>query len=140
MALVLSLCILLGVTSMATALLAIATLEPQTSRNLADAARARGLAEAGVETAYGRLGGPDAALQGAILAAADAPDPWVTLIQATGASSVRVRSTPAGGDPEGSVALIVRATGEAGRARVVIEATLSGSPDRVRLFNQREVP
>ena len=81
MALVLSLSVLLGVTATALALLAIGVLEPQISRNLADVARARGLAEAGVEVAYGRLGGFDADAPGTMLVTANPQTPWVTLTQ-----------------------------------------------------------
>ena len=164
MALVLSLSVLLGVTSTALALLAIAVLEPQISRNLADAARARGLAEAGVELAYGRLGTADAEAAGAILAAADTQHPWVTLDQSApldgvdgGTYTVRVRNDldpsdrtltglPAGAeggetaDRDGNGVLIVQSTGAFNRARRTIEAVLRRSPDGVSLFNRREMP
>lgn len=162
MALVLALTVLLGVTSTALALLAIAVLEPQTSRNLVDAARARGLAEAGVEVAYDRLGGPD--LPGTILVAADPQRPWVALTQGAtpdgargGTYTVRVRNDldpadrtltglpagPAAGetaDRDGNGVLIVQSTGAFNRAHVTIEGVLRRSPEGVSLFNRRELP
>lgn len=164
MALVLSLSVLLGVTSMALALLTISALEPQISRNLADTARARGLAEAGVEVAYSQLGGPDAAAQATLLAGADARNPWVALSEPAapaggrgGTYSVRVRNDleatdraltglPGGpeagetADRDGNGVLIVQATGAFSRARVTIEAVLRRSQDGASLFNRREVP
>lgn len=164
MALVLFLSVLLGVTSTALALLAIGVLEPQISRNLADAARARGLAEAGVEVAYGRLGAADAEATRTILVAADPQNPWVTLTQAAtpdgahgGTYTVRVRNDldpsdrtltglPAGveagetADRDGNGVLIVQSTGAFNRARVTIEGVLRRSAEGVSLFNRRELP
>ena len=167
MALVLSLTVLLGVTSMALALLAVGLLEPQISRNMVDAARARGLAEAGVEVAYGQLGGADVDVPSApfaILVTADPRAPWVTLAYAVppdgargGTYTVRVRNDldpadrvltglPAGpeagesADRDGNGVLIVQSTGAFNRARVTIETVLRRSPDGVSLFNRRELP
>lgn len=164
MALVLSLSVLLGVTSTALALLAIGVLEPQISRNLADAARARGLAEAGVEVAYGRLGAADADAANTILVAADPANPWVTLTQAAtpdgaggGTYTVRVRNDldpsdrtltgrPAGPEEgetahrDGNGVLVVQSTGAFRRARVTIEGVFRRSPEGVSLFNRRELP
>jgi Tfp pilus assembly protein PilX len=152
------------VTSTALALLAIGVLEPQISRNLADAARARGLAEAGVEVAYGRLGGADADTANTILAAAAPRNPWVTLTQAAtpdgadgGTYTVRIRNDldptdstltgrPAGAeagetaDRDGNGVLIVQSTGAFRRAHVTIEGVLRRLPEGVLLFNRRELP
>lgn len=164
MALVLSLSVLLGVTATALALLAIGVLEPQISRNLADAARARGLAEAGMEVAYGRLGSADGGVASAILAAASPQNPWVTLSGAGtpdgahgGTYTARVRNDldpsdrgltglPSGtevgetADRDGNGVLILQSTGTFNRARVTIEGVLRRSSEGVSLFNQRELP
>lgn len=164
MALILALSVLLGVTSTALALLAIGVLEPQISRNLADVARAHGLAEAGVEVAYGRLGGLDADASGTMLVTANPQTPWVTLTQVStpdgargGTYTVRVRNDldpadrvltglPAGAeagetaDRDGNGVLIVQSTGAFNRARVTIEGVLRRSPEGVSLFNRRELP
>ncbi|SRR6266581_6203934 len=164
MVLVLSLSVLLGVTATALALLQVGTLEPQISRNLAEGARARGLADAGMEVAYGRLGGDDAAAVSAILASADPRSPWVILTEAAapdgaggGTYTVRVRNDfesadraltglPAGAaagetaDRDGNGVLIVQSTGAFKRAHVTIEAVLRTSAAGAWLFNRRELP
>lgn len=80
-ALVLTLMVLLALTGLALAVLSTSTFEPRISRNLANAARARYLAEAGIEIGYNTLvaaAGADEAWS-ALLATATADNPWVAL-------------------------------------------------------------
>ena len=80
-ALVLTLMVLLTLTGLALALLSMSAFEPRISRNLSDAARARYLAEAGIEIGYNTLvtsAGADGAWS-PLLAAATADRPWVAL-------------------------------------------------------------
>ena len=75
-ALVLTLLVLLVLGGLLAAYLAVSTLEPQISRNLADASRARHLAEAGIERGFNVL-----------VASADASGGWSDLL--AGATTVR---------------------------------------------------
>lgn len=80
-ALVLSLIVLMLLSGSALAFLAAGALEPRIARNLGDAARARWLAEAGLEVGYGALvaaADADDSWSG-LLASATAAEPWVTL-------------------------------------------------------------
>ncbi len=72
MALVLALLVLLTVSGLALALLSLSALEPRIAKNLGDAARARWLAEAGVEIGFTTL-----------VATADADDSWTGLLAGT---------------------------------------------------------
>jgi len=80
-ALVLTLLVLMTLTGLALAFLSTSALEPRISRNLGDAARARYLAEAGIEVGYNTLVAAAAAGGGwsALLAIASAQSPWVAL-------------------------------------------------------------
>jgi Tfp pilus assembly protein PilX len=75
-ALVLSLIVLMLLSGPVLAFLAAGALEPRIARNLGDAARARWLAEAGLEIGYG-----------ALVAAADADDSWGGLLASAGAAA-----------------------------------------------------
>lgn len=80
-ALILGLVVLMMLSALAFAFLAVSALEPRISRNLHDASRARWLAEAGIELGYGLLAATavgDGAWW-ALLAAATAEAPWVDL-------------------------------------------------------------
>jgi Tfp pilus assembly protein PilX len=82
LALVLTLVLLLGLGGLVAAYLAVSTLEPQISRNLADGSRARNLAEAGIERGFNVLVAAAADAGGGwsdLLAGATAQRPWVAL-------------------------------------------------------------
>src|SRR5207248_11578070 len=81
-ALVLSLMMLLALTGLVMAFLAASALEPQISRNMADSARARYLAETGIEIGFNLLVNTSDASQSfpPALAAATGTAPSVTLI------------------------------------------------------------
>lgn len=103
-ALVLALAILLGVSAFGLALLSISAVEPQISRNHADAIRARYLAEAGLEHAYALLArsdgswdaylSPATCTRGAVLA--ESPLPGMPAV--VGAVTVTVRNDCADDD------------------------------------------
>src|SRR5919108_5059521 len=80
-ALVVTLVVLLVMGGLLATYLAVSALEPQISRNLADASRARHLAEAGVERGFNVLiGTPDAAGGwSGLLAGATNARPWVSV-------------------------------------------------------------
>jgi len=88
-ALVLSLIVLMLLSGPVLAFLAAGALEPRIARNLGDAARARWLAEAGLEIGYGALvAAADADDSwGALVAAADADDSWGALVAAADAAA-----------------------------------------------------
>src|SRR5712664_4535754 len=81
-ALVLALMMLLMQTGLVMAFLAASALEPQISRNLADSARARYLAETGIEIGFNLLVNTSDASQSftPALAGATGTSPWVTLV------------------------------------------------------------
>jgi Tfp pilus assembly protein PilX len=81
-ALVLGLMMLLALTGMLLAFLSVSALEPQISRNLADTARARYLAEAGLEVGFATLVNTGDAVQSfsPAITTATAGAPWVTLV------------------------------------------------------------
>lgn len=101
-ALILTLMVLLTLSGLALALLASSALEPRISRNLHDAARARWLAEAGIELGYGLLAVTTAGdgTWNALLATAGAS--WVVLPSLDGAALPGL--TPA----EGTYAVSIR--------------------------------
>jgi Tfp pilus assembly protein PilX len=90
-ALVLTLVLLLGLSGFVAAYLAVSSLEPQISRNLADGSNARNLAEAGVERGFNALVATAETGRGwtDLLAGATAARPWVALAGLT--------NTPMGG-------------------------------------------
>ena len=109
-ALVLTLVLLLGLGGLVAAYLAVSTLEPQIARNLADASRARHLAEAGIERGFNVLVATAAEAGGGwsgLLAGATAQRPWVGLAGLTnialgsaarGTFSVTIRNDNGGAD------------------------------------------
>jgi Tfp pilus assembly protein PilX len=116
-ALVLGLLVLLTLSALALASLAVSALEPQIARNLHDASRARWLAEAGIELGYGLLAAADDGTWRALLATSTAEAPWVVLPSLDGAALPGL--TPAEGtytvslrkDPRGVDGAIVRSAG-----------------------------
>jgi len=116
-ALVLGLLVLLTLSALALASLAVSALEPQIARNLHDASRARWLAEAGIELGYGLLAAADDGTWRALLATSTAEAPWVVLPSLHGAALPGL--TPAEGtytvslrkDPGGVDGAIVRSAG-----------------------------
>jgi len=116
-ALILGLLVLLTLSALALASLAVSALEPQISRNLHDASRARWLAEAGIELGYGLLAAADDGTWRALLATSTAEAPWVVLPSLHGAALPGL--TPAEGtytvslrkDPGGVDGAIVRSAG-----------------------------
>ena len=81
-AIVLAVMVLLVLTGILLAFLSVSALEPQISRNVADTARARYLAEAGVEIGFNLLVNTGDAAQSftPALAGATGTNPWVTLV------------------------------------------------------------
>jgi Tfp pilus assembly protein PilX len=95
-ALVLTLLVLLGLGGLLAAYLAVSSLEPQMSRNLADTSRSRYLAEAGMERAYNVLvaAGDASGRWSELLAGATVGQPWVAI---AGLTNVAVGATPNAG-------------------------------------------
>src|SRR5213596_3889197 len=85
-ALILGLVVLMTLSALALAFLAVSALEPRISRNLHDASRARWLAEAGIELGYGLLAAADDGTWRALLATSTAEAPWVVLPSLHGAA------------------------------------------------------
>lgn len=89
MALVLTLMVLLTLTGLVLAFLSVSALEPRVSRNLGDGARARYLAEAGIEVGYNTLvaaAGQRKAWSPLLASVTGAGGPWVALPPLTRAS------------------------------------------------------
>jgi Tfp pilus assembly protein PilX len=150
-ALVLTLLVLLGVGGLLAAYLAVSTIEPQISRNLAEASRARYLAEAGIERGFTVLIASADAAGGwsGLLAGATTARPWVALdgltnaVLAGGRFSVMIRNdngatdTPLTGlsattrpamdtspTVDANTTLIMRASGTSNRATKTIEVVV----------------
>jgi Tfp pilus assembly protein PilX len=79
-ALMLSLMMLLALTGLLLAFLSVSALEPQISKNVADTARARYLAEAGIEIGFNVLVTTGAQTFDPVVTSANASVPWVTLV------------------------------------------------------------
>lgn len=96
MALVLTLLMLLSLSGLLAAYLAVSSVEPQISRNLADASRARYLAEAGIERGYNVLvaTGDAAGRWSELLAGATVTQPWVAV---AGLTNIAIGPQPNGG-------------------------------------------
>lgn len=117
-ALVLSLIVLMTVSGLALAFLSLSALEPRIARNLGDAARARWLADAGLEVGYAALVGAadaDDSWSG-LLAGATAAEPWVALPGLAGAA------LPGLSAAAGTYTVLVRNDADAG------DAALTGEP------------
>jgi Tfp pilus assembly protein PilX len=117
-ALILSLIVLMTLSGLALAFLSVSALEPAIARNLADAARARWLAEAGLEIGYATLVAAADAEDSwsALLEGATARDPWVVLPGLAAAALPGLRH------PEGTYTVVIRNDAEAA------DAGLTGQP------------
>ena len=95
-ALVVTLVVLLSLSGLLAAYLAVSAHEPQISRNLADASRSRYVAEAGVERAYNVLVVTGDALGrwSEVLVGATVAQPWVAI---AGLTNVAIGAQPNGG-------------------------------------------
>ena len=114
-ALILSLIVLMTLSGFALALLSMSALEPAIARNLADGARARWLAEAGLEIGYAALAGLEDSWS-ALLKGATARDPWVVL---PGLAAAALPGLP---HPAGTYTVVIRNDAEAA------DAALTGLP------------
>ena len=117
-ALVLSLMVLLTLNGLVLAFLSVSALEPRIARNLSDGARARYLAEAGLEVGYATLAAaadPDGTWSSP-LAAATPASPWVALPSLTCAAPPGL--TPA----EGTYSVTIRNDSRKG------DVALTGEP------------
>jgi Tfp pilus assembly protein PilX len=127
-ALVLSLIVLLTVSGLALAFLSVSAFEPRIARNLSDAARARYLAEAGLEIGYATLvaaGGPEGTWS-SLLAAATPASPWVALPSLT-------RAAPPGLTPaEGTYSVTIRNDSQPGDVVTTGEPAADSSVTRDR--------
>jgi Tfp pilus assembly protein PilX len=131
-ALILGLVVLMTLSALALAFLAVSALEPRISRNLHDASRARWLAEAGIELGYGVLAAT-AADEGAwsvFLTAGTADAPWVDLpaalpglTPAEGTCTVSIRK-----DPRTADGVIVRSVGTVNTTTRTIEVAVRRLP------------
>jgi len=109
-ALVLSLMMLLALTGLLLAFLSVSALEPQISRNVADTARARYLAEAGIEIGFNMLvttGDAQQMFTGA-LTSANASVPWAALVSNGTLSGVTTGGTSAETAFAGTYNVVVR--------------------------------
>jgi len=115
-ALVLSLIMLLALTGLVIAFLAASALEPQISRNMADSARARYLAETGIESGFNLLVNTADASQSftPALAGATAGAPWVTLINSGTLANVTTGGAAAETTFAGTYTVSVRNDSQAG--------------------------
>jgi Tfp pilus assembly protein PilX len=114
-ALVLALMMLMTLTGLLLAFLSVSALEPQISNNLADTARARYLAEAGIEVGFARLASNDPAVNSPVsgvftpaIATATAGAPWVTLINNGTIGGVTTGGSAAEAAFAGTYTVIVR--------------------------------
>jgi Tfp pilus assembly protein PilX len=117
-ALILSLIVLLTLSGLALAFLSVSALEPAIARNLADGARARWLAEAGLEIGYATLVAATDAEDSwsALLEGATGRDPWVAL---PGLATARL---PGLRHPEGTYTVVIRNDAE------TTDAAVTGQP------------
>ena len=111
-ALILSLIVLMTLSGFALALLSVSALEPAIARNLADGARARWLAEAGLEIGYAALVSATDAEDtwSALLEGATARDPWVVL------PGLPAAALPGLQHPAGTYTVVIRNDAEAADA------------------------
>ena len=108
-ALVLALMILLTLTGLVLAFLSVSAFEPQISRNLSDGARARYLAEAGLEMGFN-----------ALIATADANSTWTGALTSATSSSPWVAVTYPSGSAMTNVALPGMTSASAGSYSVTV--------------------
>jgi len=115
-AIVLAVMVLLVLTGILMAFLSVSALEPQISRNVADTARARYLAEAGIEVGFNLLVNTGDATQSftPALAGATATNPWVTLVNNGTLSGVTSGGAAAEAAFAGNYNVVVRNDYQAG--------------------------
>ena len=115
-AIVLAVMVLLVLTGILLAFLSVSALEPQISRNVADTARARYLAEAGIEIGFNLLVNTGDATQSftPALAGATSTNPWVTLVNAGTLSGVTTGGATAEANFAGTYTVVVRNDYQAG--------------------------
>ena len=115
-AIVLAVMVLLVLTGILMAFLSVSALEPQISRNVADTARARYLAEAGIEIGFNLLVNTGDATQSftPALAGATATNPWVTLVNNGTLSGVTTGGATAEATFAGNYNVVVRNDYQAG--------------------------
>jgi hypothetical protein len=125
-ALILSLVVLLTVSGLVLAFLSLSVLEPRIARNLADATRARWLAEAGLEIGYAALAAATEADDSwsALLAGATGADPWVAL------SGLTASALPGLTSAEGIYTVSIRNDSEAGDAALTGETAVDADAAR----------
>jgi Tfp pilus assembly protein PilX len=123
-ALVLALMMLLALTGLLLAFLSVSALEPQISRNLADTARARYLAEAGLEVGFATLvdTGDTAQSFTPAIDTASAGAPWVTLIDNGTIANVTTGGAAAEAAFAGTYTVIVRNDAQAGDGALTAQA------------------
>ena len=141
-ALVLSLMMLLALTGLLLAFLSVSSLEPQISRNLADTARARYLAEAGLEVGFATLVNTGDATQSftPAVASGTAGAPWVTLVNNGTIANVTSGGAAAEAAFAGTFTVIVRndsqnadsaLTGQAAGATAVPAETVNADSNKI---------
>jgi Tfp pilus assembly protein PilX len=141
-ALVLSLMMLLALTGLLLAFLSVSSLEPQISRNLADTARARYLAEAGLEVGFATLVNTGDAMQSFSPAVATGTGgaPWVTLVNNGTIANVTAGGAAAEAAFAGTFTVIVRndsqnadsaLTGQPAGTNAVPNETVSADSNKV---------
>jgi len=115
-AIVLAVMVLLVLTGILMAFLSVSALEPQISRNVADTAQARYLAEAGIEVGFNLLVNTGDATQSftPALAGATATNPWVTLVNNGTLSGVTSGGAAAEAAFAGNYNVVVRNDYQAG--------------------------
>jgi Tfp pilus assembly protein PilX len=123
-ALVLALMMLLALTGLLLAFLSVSSLEPQISRNLADTARARYLAEAGLEVGFATLVNTADVTQSfsPAVATGSAGAPWVTLVNNGTIANVTAGGAAAEAAFAGTFSVIVRNDSQNG------DSALTGQP------------
>ena len=124
-ALVLTLMVLLTLTGLALAFLSVSAFEPRISRNLSDAARARYLAEAGIEVGYNTLvaaAGEHKTWSPLLATVTAAGGPWVALPSLTRAS------LPGLTEANGTYSVGIRNDSLADDAAITGEATVESDP------------
>jgi len=109
-ALVLALMMLLALTGLLLAFLSVSALEPQISKNIADTARARYLAEAGIEIGFNMLvnTGNAAQMFTDVISSANAGVPWVALVSNGTLTGVTTGGTSAEAAFAGTYNVVVR--------------------------------
>jgi Tfp pilus assembly protein PilX len=141
-ALVLALMMLLALTGLLLAFISVSALEPQISRNLADTARARYLAEAGLEVGFATLVNTGDAAQSFTPAVASGTSgaPWVPLINNGTIANVTTGGAAAEAAFAGTYTVIVRndaltgdsaLTGQAAGSNAVPAETASADTNKI---------